>query len=92
MISQSQPPITEVVTHSYCYGEYHVPWVDQSLYSPHRKSSIRQLYNGLNWNFYALDMNSYILNMNSYVLNMNFYVSNINNIYVLNSEYDLLYF
>ena len=21
-------------------GEYHVPWVDQSLYSPHRKSSI----------------------------------------------------
>jgi hypothetical protein len=23
-----------------CLGEYHVPWVDQSLYSPHRKSSI----------------------------------------------------
>jgi hypothetical protein len=44
-----------------CLGEYHVPWVDQSLYSPHRKSSIRQLYNGLNWNFYALDMNSYII-------------------------------
>jgi len=26
-------------THA-CLGEYHVPWVDQSLYSPHRKSSI----------------------------------------------------
>ena len=21
-------------------GEYHVPWVDQSLYSPHQKSSM----------------------------------------------------
>ena len=25
--------------HLGCLGEYHVPWVDQSLYSPHRKSS-----------------------------------------------------
>ena len=23
-----------------CLDDYHVPWVDQSLYSPHRKSSI----------------------------------------------------
>jgi hypothetical protein len=26
--------------HLGCPGEYHVPWVDQSLYSPYRKSSI----------------------------------------------------
>ena len=26
--------------HFGCLGEYHVPWVDQSLYSPHQKSSI----------------------------------------------------
>ena len=23
-----------------CLGEYHAPWVDESLYSAHRKSSI----------------------------------------------------
>ena len=27
-------------THGTSLGEYHVPWVDQSLYSPHQKSSI----------------------------------------------------
>jgi len=26
--------------HLGCFGEYHVTWVDRSLYSPHRKSSI----------------------------------------------------
>jgi len=26
--------------HLGCFGEYHVPWVDPSWYSPHRKSSI----------------------------------------------------
>jgi hypothetical protein len=30
--------------HLRCLGEYHVPWVDQSLYSPHRKSSIVYWY------------------------------------------------
>jgi hypothetical protein len=26
--------------HLGCLSEYYVPWVEQSLYSPHRKSSI----------------------------------------------------
>jgi hypothetical protein len=30
--------------HLGCLCEYHVPWVDQSLYTPHRKSSIVNYY------------------------------------------------
>ena len=45
------------ILHTRCLGEYHVPWVDQSLYSPHRKSSIAycSIWNkfhikDINWN------------------------------------------